>query len=99
MFSYDSMNTKNTALEIAAILACYLIITLPLAGATTVNIRHNGQIRETAEYDPASVVNQEITYVRDARDITWSNVRVAIQLTSASLAHSIRKALRYLTAT
>ncbi len=89
------MKWKNLTLEIAVVLACYLVITIPVTSATSVNIIFNGQIRESVEYDPSNTVNQHITYVRDPRDINWANVRVAITLNSASLAHTIKRVYLY----
>jgi hypothetical protein len=89
------MNWKNLTLEIGAILACYLVITIPLASATSVNIIFNGQVMNTVEYDPSNIVNQEITYVKDPRDINWARIRVAIILNSASLAHTITRVYLY----
>jgi len=89
------MNMKNLTLEIAVVLACYLVMTMPVASATTINIRFNGQLMESVEYEPSNIVNQHITYVRDPHDINWANVRVAITLNSASLAHMIKRVYLY----
>ena len=89
------MKIKNLALEISVILACYLVMTIPVASATSVNIIFNGQTMESVDYDPTNIVNQHITYVKDPRDVAWSNIRVAITLNSASLAHTIKRVYLY----
>jgi hypothetical protein len=89
------MKMRNLALESLVVVACYLILTIPLTSATSVNIIFNGQVQQTVQYEPSDVVNQHITYVRDPRDINWANVRVAMRVNSASLAHSIKRVYLY----
>ncbi len=89
------MRMKNLCVEMAAIVACYLIIALPIAGATDVNIRLNGNVAKTVTYDPSNIVNLHVTYVKDPSDISWANVRIAVNLNSASMAHSIKKVYLY----
>ena len=88
------MNMRLPA-EIAAMAMCYLILAMPLAAATSVRIQSGGTLAETVDYNPANLVNQQITYVKDPRDISWANVRIAMNLNSASLAHTITRVYLY----
>ncbi|MBW1838584.1 MAG: hypothetical protein JRI49_01515, partial [Deltaproteobacteria bacterium] len=82
-------------IEITAILACYLIMTLPVAGASGVNIMYNGVVKETVEYTPDNVINQIIKYRRDASDITWRDIKIHVTINSASLSQSIKSIYMY----
>ncbi len=85
----------NRLIEFGAILACYLVLTLPVAGAANVNILYNGAVKDTAEYTPDNVVNQMISYKREPSDITWRDVKIHVTINSASLAQSVQKIYMY----
>jgi hypothetical protein len=89
------MRFKVIALESLAIFACYLVFSLSLASATDVSIMYNGQVQDTAKYEQENLVNMLITLDREQNDITWTNVRLAVNLNSASLANTIKKIYLY----
>ncbi len=89
------MNYRLLSLEIGAILISYMIFMLPIALATNVNIMFNGQVQQTVQLDPESIVNKEISTEWDPGDITWSNVKVRVKINKASLAHTIKKIYLY----
>ena len=78
-------------LKILVAFACILIITMPFASATQVNILFNGVVQKTASISPQNVVNRQISVVHDPADITWSKVKVVVTINSASLAHTVEK--------
>jgi hypothetical protein len=89
------MRWKAITLETAAVVVCYLVMTMPVTSATTVNIYFNGQVMDSVEYEPSSLVTQGLRVVHDPPDITWSNVRISMTLTSASLAHTVKRVYLY----
>jgi len=89
------MKFKIMALEVFAILVSYMVFSLSLASATSVSIMFNGQIQETANYEQENLVNMLITMSHQPNDITWTNVKLAVKLNSASLANSIKKIYLY----
>lgn len=78
-------------LQLIAVIVSTLVATLPLAGATQVNILFNGVVQQTASISPQNLVNKQISIIHDPADITWSQVRVLVTVNSASLAHSIER--------
>ncbi|RLJ09869.1 MAG: hypothetical protein DRP15_02085, partial [Candidatus Aenigmatarchaeota archaeon] len=89
------MRWDKLCLGIVAILVSYLVASLPLVVATNVNIIFNGNVQATAEYNQENLVNKIIYVTHDPSDISWANPRVVLTLSSASLAHSIRKIYVY----
>lgn len=89
------MRFKVIALEAFAIFVSYLVFSLTLVAATDVNIMYNGQVQDTAKYEHDKLVNMNILINHDPSDITWTNVKLATNLNSASLSHSIKKILLY----
>ena len=85
------MRFKIVALEAFAIFVSYLVFSLSLVSATDVSIMFNGQVQETAKYEQEKVVNMLIKMSHEPSDITWTNVKLAVNLNSASLAKSIKK--------
>ena len=89
------MNYKLLSLEVFALVVSYLVLMLPVTSATQISIIFNGVVQETLEYDQSKVINKQITIKHDPYDITWTDVKVLINLNSASLAHSIQKIYLY----
>ena len=89
------MRFKTIALESLAIFASYLVFSLTLASATNVNIIFNGQVMNTANYEQESLLNMAVRMSHDPSDITWTNVKLAVGLNSASLANTITKIFVY----
>jgi hypothetical protein len=89
------MNYRVLLIEIFAILASYLIMAMPLAYATNVNIIFNGKVQDTVEISPKSSVNKQISIQHDPSDRSWTRVKVLIKVNSASLAHNIERVYVY----
>lgn len=89
------MNLKQISLGVSAIMASYLMMMLPLVGATEVNIMFNGQPQVKTEISPANLVNKQMIIVHDPSDITWTNVRVKVSLSAATLSKSISRIYLY----
>ncbi|MBI4021131.1 MAG: PKD domain-containing protein [Candidatus Aenigmarchaeota archaeon] len=80
-------------LKLVAGVMAYLIVMLPVSFATNVNIISGGAVKATTSISPSMVVNEKISIVHEASDITWSKVKVLVTVNSASLAHSIERIL------
>ncbi len=89
------MDIKHLALEIFAVAVSYLLLMLPVTSATSVNIFFNGIQQDTTDISPGNLVSKEINVYHDADDITWTNIKVLVTLSSASLSHSIKKIYLY----
>ncbi len=85
------MELKTFGIEFGAIMVSYLLLMLPVVGATDVNIMFGGEVKDTTEISPSKIVNRVIEVVHDPTDITWANVKVRVSVSSASLAKSIDK--------
>ncbi len=89
------MKYKVIALESLAIFVSYLVFSLTLVSATNVNIIFNNQVQGTATYSQEDHVNMKISPKHEASDITWTNVKLTVNVNSASLGHSITKIFLY----
>lgn len=89
------MNMRTFSIELGAIMACYMLLMLPVVSATDVNILFNGELKETASISPENLVNRQVNIVHLPNDITWTNVKVLLSVSSASLAKSISRILVY----
>lgn len=83
------------AVEIFAIIACYLLVAWPLASATNVNIIFNGQAQATADLSMDTLLSKSITSKHDPGDVTWTDVKVVATISSASLSHTVEKIYLY----
>jgi len=89
------INYRLAILEVFAIAVCYMIVAWPLASATSVNIFFNGQSQETAELSIGNLLNKQITSKHEPSDVTWTNVKILAEISSASLSHTIEKIYLY----
>ena len=89
------MNFKIVTLEIFAILISALIFSMPLVAATDINIFFNGVKKTEVEYKTENLINKQIEFIHEAKDILWKNVKVAVKVNSASLAKEIKKIYLY----
>jgi len=88
----NNILTKNM-LKMFAIIACYLIVTIPVAYATNVNIIFGGTIKDTAQVSPANLVNKQITV--KANPPLYTDVKIDVKIDGASLAYSVKKIFLY----
>ncbi len=89
------MNWKIAILETFAIMVCYMLVAWPLSSAATVNVMFNGQTHETVDVSPMNLMNKKITSEHESTDVTWSDVKVGVKISSASLSHTISKIYLY----
>jgi hypothetical protein len=89
------MDYKLMAIETFVIAVCYIILAWPMASATTVNIIFNGQSQATTELSIENILNKQITAKHDPSDITWTDVKIPVLISSASLSHTIEKIYLY----
>lgn len=89
----DGINFRLAGMELTAILVCYIMLMVPTAMATDVNILYNGELKETTTISSENLVNRQISVVHLPSDITWTNVKVLLSVSSASMAKSISKIL------
>ena len=89
------MDYKLLLIEIFAIAASYLIITMPAAYATNVNIIFDGNVQDTVKISSGTSVNKQINIQHDPSDRSWTKVKVLVKVNSASLAHNIERVYVY----
>ena len=89
------MDFKNLSLGITAITAAYLIMMLPMAGATEVNIIFNGQPQATLDISPTQLIYTSLSIVHNPSDITWTNVKVKVGVNLADPGKSVEKMYLY----
>jgi hypothetical protein len=89
------MRFRIIALEAFALFVSYLVFSLTLVSATDVNIMYNGIVQDTTKYEHDKLVNMNVVMKHEPGDITWTNVKLTVNLNSASLSHSIKKILLY----
>ncbi|HJW96726.1 MAG TPA: hypothetical protein VJ485_01015 [archaeon] len=89
------MKFRIIALETFAIFVSYLVFSLTMVAATDVNIMFNGVVQDTAKYDHEKIINLQVSTKHDPNDVTWTNIKLAVMVNSASLSHSIKKIYLY----
>jgi len=85
------MRYNMNMLQTMAIAFSYLVIVLPVAGATNVNIIFNGVVQETTDISPENAVNVQVVPLCNSDDPNCNNAKVQVVISSASLSHSISK--------
>src|SRR3989339_732598 len=85
------MDLKCLALQLIAVSFAVFMLNLPLTSAATVDIFSKGELKDSVDLSPGNIVNRQISVVHEAKDITWSNVKVLASINSATLAYSIKK--------
>ena len=80
---------------IALIALAAAMISVQCVSAATVNIKYNGQTRQTAEINAEQVINWDINVDRNASDFTWSRVNVHVSAISGDSARPIGKMYLY----
>lgn len=78
-----------------AILGSYLVFSIPIAYATTINIVFNGQPQDTVSLSSEDMVNRQVSVEHSPADITWTDVKILLTLNSATLEHIIEKIYIY----
>ena len=86
---------KEIILKIFTIIACYILLVIPGAQATTINLIFNGQVSDTVELNLNQIINKEIDIFHSPSDFSWTNVRVDVSINGASLGHTIENIYVY----
>ena len=89
------MDYKMFAVALFAIAGSYLIFSMPLAFATDVSIYYNSQLRGSSQISPQNIVNKQVVISHLESDVTWSNTKVLVRVSTASMAHSIKRIYLY----
>ncbi len=89
------MNYRMFAVCLFAIVGSYLIFSMPLAFATDVSIYHGGQLKGSAQISPQNMVNKQVVVSHQESDVTWSDTKILVRVSTASLANSIKKIYLY----
>ncbi|MFH1978231.1 MAG: Ig-like domain-containing protein [Candidatus Aenigmatarchaeota archaeon] len=82
-------------LTLIAVFMSSLMLTTPIAYATTINIIHSGQIKSTVSLDFDDIINKQVTISHSPADTTWTDVKAQIRISRSSLLHSIKKVYIY----
>jgi hypothetical protein len=85
-----TLNFRLLGTEVAAMMVSYLMLSLPMAGATQINIIY-GSTTRTVQFDQDDYIYRQVNIVRDPSDVAWSDVKVLFDISSANLAYTIKK--------
>lgn len=78
-------------LKLFAVAVSYLIVFLPAAGATQVNIVFNGVVEDTTSISPENAVSMQVNPICESTDPTCSKPKLQVIINAASLAHSVNQ--------
>jgi hypothetical protein len=85
------MNCKTVLMEVAAFLAAALILNLPVAGATQINIYRNIGGDNWIKWDdvdiyPGNLVDKDLAVINSGGSPFWSSPKIVINISNTSMA-------------